>query len=65
MTVYTFSIFTIIVIWLLLSVFLIFGGKDTNANEPQYLVNRFGQYIIENQNIKISEMMRDFSERLR
>ena len=55
MTVYTFSIFTIIVIWLLLSVFLIFGGKDTNANEPQYLVNRFGQYIIENQNIKISE----------
>lgn len=55
MEIYTFSIFLIVVIWILLSVFFIFGGKDSNENEPQYLVNRFGQYVTEEQEIKISE----------
>ena len=55
MTVYIASVIMIIFIWLLLSVFFIFGGKDTDGNEPQYLVNSFEQYVIEAQGVKISE----------
>lgn len=55
MTVYVSSIIMIIFIWLLLSLFFVFGGKDANENEPQYLVSSFEQYVIDNQDIRISE----------
>ena len=45
MTVFVTSVVLIVSIWILLSYIFIFGGKDAKINEPQYLVNRFEEYV--------------------
>lgn len=65
MTVFVTSVVLIVSIWILLSYIFIFGGKDAKINEPQYLVNRFEQYVRFDDKIYITnqgkEIIRDNS----
>lgn len=65
MTVFVTSVVLIVSIWILLSYIFIFGGKDAKINEPQYLVNRFEQYVRFDDEIYITnqgkEIIRDNS----
>lgn len=65
MTVFVTSVVLIVSIWILLSYIFIFGGKDVKINEPQYLVNRFEQYVRFDDKIYITnqgkEIIRDNS----
>lgn len=45
MTVFVVSVVLIVAIWILLSYIFIFSGKDAKVNEPQYLINRFEEYV--------------------
>lgn len=55
MTIFAISVVSIVLIWVLLSYIFIFGRKDAKVNEPQYLVNRFEQYVDFEKNVSISE----------
>ncbi len=65
MTVFVTSVVLIVSIWILLSYIFIFCGKDVKINEPQYLVNRFEQYVRFDDKIYITnqgkEIIRDNS----
>lgn len=65
MTVFVTSVVLIVLIWILLSYIFIFAGKDAKINEPQYLVNRFEQYVRFDDKIYITnqgkEIIRDNS----
>ena len=55
MTVFFLSIIAIIFIWLLLTYVFVFSGKGVGKNQPQYLVNEFEQYVVQEDVVSISE----------
>ena len=54
MSIFVSSVVLIVSIWILLSYVFIFGGKEAKVNEPQYLVNRFEQYVNFDDKVKIT-----------
>lgn len=54
MSIFVSSVVLIVSIWILLSYVFIFGGKEAKVNEPQYLINRFEQYVNFDDKVKIT-----------